>query len=235
MVTKMFDIKIEILISNGKELQWSFESVWLGFGKPLRLKATGFSKLQLNLKKLSTSFFSVSFYVALWRLIEPCFTTINTDSYVWIFSRQTRPSSLTPVRQTTATDNQIRTQIRPLHPNTQQTIIRSDHQIRPSDHTTTATLDHQFRSPHQTTGHHPWLLSFQSEQQTQPLEMVHVRCILYGLGRGGYIELWMNLAKHTFHTRSAWSFRTFFRLNLIVVRLARGFPWAGKDLPYPFS
>ena len=141
MVTKMFDIKIEILISNGKELQWSFESVWLGFGKPLRLKATGFSKLQLNLKKLSTSFFSVSFYVALWRLIEPCVTTINTDSYVSIFSRQTRPSSLKPVRQTTATDNQIRTQIRPLHPNTQQTIIRSDHQIRPSDHTTTATLD----------------------------------------------------------------------------------------------
>ena len=138
MVTKMFDIKIEILISNGKELQWSFESVWLGFGKPRRLKATGFSKLQLNLKKLSTSFFSVSFYVALWRLIEPCFTTINTDSYVSIFSRQTRPSSLKPVRQTTATDNQIRTQIRPLHPNTQQTIIRSDHQIRPSDHTTTA-------------------------------------------------------------------------------------------------
>ena len=134
----MFDIKIEILISNGKELQWSFESVWLGFGKPLRLKATGFSKLQLNLKKLSTSFFSVSFYVALWCLIEPCFT---------IFSRQTRPSSLTPVRQTTATDNQIRTQIRPLHPNTQQTIIRSDHQIRPSDHTTTANT----RPPVQNT------------------------------------------------------------------------------------
>ena len=53
--------------------------------------------------------------------------------------------------------------------------------------------------------------------------MVQVRCILYGLGQGGYIELWMNLAKHTFHTLSAWSFPNFFRLNLAVVRLASGF------------
>ena len=153
-----------------------------------------------------------------------------------IFSRQTRPSSLKPARHTTATDNQIRTQIRPPHSNTQETIIRPDHPIRPSDQQiTTATPDHQTRSHHRATGRYPWLLSFQSAQQTQPLEMVQVRCILYGLGRGGYIELWMNLAKHTFHTRSAWSFRNFFWLNLIVVRLASGFPWAGKGLPYPFS
>ena len=65
--------------------------------------------------------------------------------------------------------------------------------------------------------------------------MVQVRCILYGLGQGGYIELWMNLAKHTFHTRSASSFRTFFRLNLSLVNLASGVPWAGKGLPFPFS
>ena len=110
---------------------------------------------------------------------------------------------------------------------------RSDHHAGPSDQT--ATPDHQIRSPHQTTDHHPWLLSFQSSQHTQPLEMVQVRCIPYGLGEGRYIELWMNLAKHTFHTLSAWIFRTFFRLNLIVVRLASGVPRAGKGLPCPFS
>ena len=65
--------------------------------------------------------------------------------------------------------------------------------------------------------------------------MVQVRCFLYGLGQGGYIELWMNLAKHTFHTRSASSFRILFRLNLTVVRLASRVPWAGKGLPFPFS
>ena len=235
MVIKMFDIEIKILISNGKEPQWSFESVWLGFGKPFRFKATLAPKLQLNFKKIKYFLFfrfCLRSSLTLNWVILPLLTQLLIFS---IFSRQTRLSSLKPARQTTATDNQIRTQIRPPHPNTQQTIIRSDHQIRPSDHTTTATLDHQFRSPHQTTGHHPWLLSLQSAQQTQPLEMVQVRCILYGLGRGGYIELWMNLAKHTFHTRSAWSFRNFFWLNLIVVRLASGFPWAGKGLPYPFS
>ena len=118
-----------------------------------------------------------------------------------VFSRQTRPSSsgIAPdqtmklVHQSTIPDNQITTQIR----------SGPDHQIRPWDPTSTANPDHQFRSPHQTTGQHSWLLSFQSAQHTQALEMVQVRCILYGLGQGGYIELWMNLAKHTFHTRSA--------------------------------
>ena len=128
------------------------------------------------------------------------------------------------VHQTTTPDNQITTQIRP----------RPDHQIRPSVPTTTTNPDHQFRSPHQTTGQHSWLLSFQSAQHTQPLEMVQVRCILYGLGQGGYIELWMNLAKHTFHTRSASSFRNFFRLNLTVVRLANGFPGLVRASPSLF-
>ena len=128
------------------------------------------------------------------------------------------------VHQSTIPDNQITTQIR----------SGPDHKIRPSDPTSTANPDHQFRSPHQTTGQHSWLLSFQSAQHTQALEMVQVRCILYGLGQGGYIELWMNLAKHTFHTRSAWSFRNFFRLNLTVVRLASGFPGLVRASPSLF-
>ena len=64
--------------------------------------------------------------------------------------------------------------------------------------------------------------------------MVQVRCIHYGLGQGGYIELWMNLAKHTFHTRSASSFRNFFQLNLTVVRLASGFPGLVRASPSLF-
>ena len=84
-----------------------------------------------------------------------------------------------PLNQTTL-DYQIPPQIRQ-----QQTMIRPDYQIRPSDQTSTATPDHQLTSLHQTTDHHPWLLSIQSAQHTQSLEMVQVRCILYGLGQGG--------------------------------------------------
>ena len=81
--------------------------------------------------------------------------------------------------------------------------IRPVYQIRPRS-------DRHTRPPGQITPPDHRLLSFQSSQHTQPLEMVQVRCIPYGLGEGGYIELWMNLAKHTFHTLSAWIFRTFF-------------------------
>ena len=121
--------------------------------------------------------------------------------------------------------HQIWPQLRPPHLN-----ITTDHrQTRPpnptirTDHHRQTRQPDQIRSPHQTTDHHPWLLSFQAAQHNQHSEMVQVRRIHYGLGQGGYIELWMNLAKHTFHTRSAWSFRNFFRLNLTVVRLASGF------------
>ena len=155
-------------------------------------------------------FFSVSLHAALWRLIQPfhCFL-LRSSSFQ--FSAQPTDSTIF-LRQTCLSDQSIRSA---------------------PDQTT--TRDHQIRPPHQTTDHHPWLLSFQSSQHTQPLEMVQVRCIPYGLGEGGYIELWMNLAKHTFHTPSAWIFRTFFRLNLTVVRLASGVPRAGKVLPCPFS
>ena len=59
--------------------------------------------------------------------------------------------------------------------------------------------------PGQTESDHnqPCLLSFKSALHTQSTEMVQVRCFPCGLGQGGYIELWMNLTKHTFHTPSA--------------------------------
>ena len=132
--------------------------------------------------------------------------------------------------------HQIWPQLRPPHLN----ITTNHRQTRPTNptirtdhHRQTRQLD-QIRSPHQTTDHHPWLFSFQTAQHNQHSEMVQVRCIHYGLGQGGYIELWMNLAKHTFHTRSAWSFRNFFRLNLTVVRLASGFPGLVRASPSLF-
>ena len=127
-------------------------------------------------------------------------------------------------------------QLRPPHLN-----ITTDHRQTRSPNPTIRTDLHrqtrqpdQIRSPHQTTDHNPWLFSFQAAQHNQPSEMVQVRCIHYGLGQGGYIELWMNLAKHTFHTRSASSFRNFFGLNLTVLRLASGSPGLVRAFPSLF-
>ena len=104
----------------------------------------------------------------------------------------TRPHQQ-PIRsasdQTTTPDNQMS--------------LTSDHR---SGHASIPTPDHrQIRPPDQIspTDYHPLQLHFESAQYTQSREMVQVRCIHYGLGQRGYIELWMNLAKHTFHTRSA--------------------------------
>ena len=164
------------------------------------------------------------------------FTTINAASYLFNF----QPSDQTIFPETSPSHHRNRQSDQNPDQTTTFEYTRDHHQTRPPNQTIRSADHHRYTRPPvqitpQTTGRYPWLLSFQSAQQTQPLEMVQVRCILYGLGRGGYIELWMKLAKHTFHTRSAWSFRNFFWLNLIVVRLASGFPWAGKGLLYPFS
>ena len=132
--------------------------------------------------------------------------------------------------------HQIWPQLRPPHLN----ITTGPRQTRPPNQTIRTDHHHQtrqpiqIRSPHQITDHNPWLFSFQAAQHNQHSEMVQVRCIHYGLGQGGYIELWMNLAKHTLHTRSASSFRNFFRLNLTVVRLASGFPGLVRASPSIF-
>ena len=127
------------------------------------------------------------------------FAALSPDQiiFVWWISRLDPQTSLSQPPQ--------------VRPHQTKSDLRWDHN-RPSSDPTTTKSDHQNRPPppHQTTDHHPWLLSFQSAQNTQPLELVQVRWILYGLGQGGYIELWMNLAKHTFHTLSAWRLRTSF-------------------------
>ncbi|CAH3137277.1 unnamed protein product, partial [Porites lobata] len=65
-------------------------------------------------------------------------------------------------------ESQIRLQIRPC----------SNSDIRPSSDQTTRS--------DQPTDYHPWLLHLKSAQHTQPREMVQVRCIVCGLGQGGY-------------------------------------------------
>ena len=127
------------------------------------------------------------------------FAALSPDQiiFVWWISRLDPQTSLSEPPQ--------------VRPHQTKSDLTWDHN-RPSSDPTTTKSDHQNRPPppHQTTDHHPWLLSFQSAQNTQPLELVQVRCTLYGLGQGGYIKLWMNLAKHTFHTLSAWRLRNSF-------------------------
>ena len=151
-----------------------------------------FSKIQLNLKnqRFLYNFSSFLLRYILWCLIK---SFINNNS---AFFRLNFQFSVQTSRQTSKLDHHtrpsIQPQIRPPNRNTTSYNRQSDHQIRPLEQTT--------RSDHSTRPQTTILLT---EQHTQPLEMVQVRCILQGWGQGGYIELWMNLAKHTFHTLSA--------------------------------
>ena len=154
-----------------------------------------FSKIQLNLKNqlFLYNFSSFLLRYILWCLIK---SFINNNS---AFFRLNFQFSVQTSRQTIIPDHQFSP--------------RSEHQIKIQHHTIvrpTTKSDHQSRPPpppvQTTRSDHPTrpqTTILQTEQHTQPLEMVQVRCILYGLGQGGYIELWMNLAKHTFHTPAA--------------------------------
>ena len=138
-----------------------------------------------------------------------------------------------PVHQTTAPDNPIRDKTttswyhnRP----TSDPITKSDHQIPPAPPNQTIGSDHPTRA-------HTSILDYTASNQHSTaylLKWYRSGAFLMGWVNGGYIELWRNLAKHTFHTRSAWSFRTFFRLNLIVVRLVSGFPGLVRASPSLF-
>ena len=127
------------------------ESVWLVFCKLFSFKAAGFSKLQLNFFKKSTSILFFCFFLRTSSEASLShFTSIKQLLIFSIFSRQTRPSSLKPVRQTTATDNQIRTrshhQIRIHNRPSSDPTTKSGHQIsRPSPPIQTTTSDHPTR------------------------------------------------------------------------------------------
>ena len=58
------------------------------FANLFQFKAAGFSKLRLDLRRKYFPIFCQSLlspYIALWRLIEPCFTTINSAYYLFDF------------------------------------------------------------------------------------------------------------------------------------------------------
>ena len=152
-----------------------------------------------------------------------------------IFSRQTRPSSLKPARHTTATDYQIRTQIRPPHSNTQETIIRPDHPIRPSDQQiTTATPDHQTRSHHRPQDA---ILDYSaSNQHIKPnlLKWYRSGAFFMGWVEGGIKSSgWTLQSILSTHVRPE-VFGHLFRLNLTVVRSVSGLPGLVRASPALF-
>ena len=139
------------------------------------------------------------------------FTTINAASYLFNFQQ----SDQTIFPETSPSHHRNRQSDQNPDQTTTFEYTRDHHQTRPPNQTIRSADRHRYTRPPdqitpQTTGPYPWLLSFQSAQQTQPLEMVQVRCILYGLGRGGYIELWMNLAKAYFPHTFGLKFSEFF-------------------------
>ena len=179
-------------------------------------------QLQLSLKiKVLPYFFFVFLYVAL-RSFQSLFTTISLFSHISNFE----PSDQTIfLNQTSRLDHKIRPAEQPIKSTSDQTTtpdnrrsVRSDHR---SDHAPPPTPDHrQTRPPksahrirppppNQTSrsdqpNQQPNILDCStSNQHNTPREMEQVRCIVCRLGQGGYIELQMNFAKHTFHTRSA--------------------------------
>ena len=128
------------------------------------------------------------------------------------------------VHQTIAPDNQITTRIRPPHPNT-----TTDHHHYP-----TTKSDHPISRPpptNQTKDHRPP----SSNQNSIPSFLKWSRSGAFFMGwvKGVYRAL-DELCKAYFPHTFGLTFGTFFRLNLIVVRLASGVPWAGKGLPFPF-
>ena len=110
------------------------------------------------------------------------------------------------------TDHPIGVQIRLTNPNT-----TPDNQTRPPNKTTIRSDRHghtRLQDQMSPPDYCPWLLSFKSAQYTRLLSTPNLLkwyrfgAFLVGWVKGGYIEFWMNLAKHTIHTLSAWNIRT---------------------------
>ena len=191
-----------------KDRQHSPVLVWLSLCKHFQGMRV-FNSNWIWKMKYFRIFCFVSLYVALW-IIETLLISISFSYFSFSAVRADHlPQSVLQIRpwnQTTTTVHKIRP--RSDHHNRQSDESQIRPQIRPCTNSRIRLSSDQTTRSDQPTDYYPWLLHFKSVQHTQPREMVQVRCIVCGLGQGGYIELWMNLAKHTFHTRSAWSFRT---------------------------
>ena len=143
---------------------------------------------------------------SLFSLIEP-FTTIYSASHLFNFQYSDQTIFLTDLQS--RSPHQTKTPQQSTGSAPEQTTKSEYHTrpssdpttIRPSDQTVTTIPDHQIRSSQQTT-----ILDYSVSDQnstTSLLEWYRLGAFLMGWVKGGYIELWMNLAKHTFHTRSA--------------------------------
>ena len=177
-------------------------------------------------------FFSVSLYVALWQLIEPfhyrqlsllslLFSAVRpnhlpqADIQIRPWKQSIRPSHQT-IRSQPGSDHHILIQ--------QQTIITT----RPPNQTI-RSADHHPQTRPKTTDHH---LPIRTAYPASWNGTGQVHSLWVG-SRGVYRAL-DELCKAYFPHTFGLTFRTFFRLKLIVVRLASGVPWAGKGLPFPF-
>ena len=157
-----------------------------------------------------------AFYLFNFQPIDP---TIGSQTSSQLQIKEENQSIRSALNQTTTPDHQIRPQIRPL-------ALRPPNQTIRSERQTTGP---------QTTDHHPCLLSFQSAQLTQSLEMLQVRCSILWVGTREVYRALDEPYKAYIPSTFGLQFPDFFRLNLTVVRSVRGVPRASKSLPCPFS
>ena len=193
-----------------KDRQHSPVLVWLGLCKAFQgMRVFDCNWIWKN-KVFPYFFFIVSLRSSLKRLkpFHYCYLSFSCFKFSAVRADHLPQSVLQirPWNQTTTAGHKIRP--RSDHHNRQSDEYHIRPQIRPCTNSHIRPSSDQTTRSDQPTDYHPWLLQFKSAQHTQPRKMVQVRRILCGLGQGGYIELWMNLATHTFHTRSAWSFWT---------------------------
>ena len=163
--------------------------------------------------KVFRYFFVISLCVALWS-VWSLFTTVPSASHVFNFQPSEQTIFLSQSARLGHGTRPQRQAIRSAPDQTtttvNQTSLKSDHR---SDHEPTPTPDHrQTRLPDQISRQTTIHDCSTSNQHSTPnlVKWYRLGALFVGWVKGGYIELWMNLAKHTFHTRSAWSFRTSF-------------------------
>ena len=208
-------LQFTILSTNGKDSKRSSAQPCITLIESLQTFPGDESfQFQLNLKNEVFPYFFLRFSLRsslkYWDPSHKYYLSFSSFSFSAVRADHLPQSVLQirPWNQTTTTVHKIRP--RSDHHNRQSDESQIRPQIRPCTNSHIRPSSDQTTRSDQPTDYHPWLLHFKSAQHTQPREMLQVRCIVCGLGQGGYIELWMNLAKHTFHTRSAWSFRTSF-------------------------
>ena len=168
---------------------------------------------------------------------QPCFTTINSASYLFNFQpsdqiiflrHSSRLDHESNQKQTTRSEPRSDYYIRQSSPTRppNQTIRLSDHHLQSRPPVQLTTPDHS--KPALTAQ-----LPISTAYPTSCNGTGQVHSLWVG-SRGVYRALDEPCKAYFPHTFGL-KFPDFFRLYLTVVRLVSGVPWAGKGLPFPFS